>query len=152
LSPHAARITLRIIGVLIVFCTVSGLLYNATSFVAIASGALERTPREQPVPYLYPAFYTLSAVCIVCYFSLIACAVQFFRLSTSWIWFFVFVLCVEAVVYFGTEFFWTNPVYGASVAAATGISTAGLMPQFLILLPLWAPILVWLARRSLAKA
>jgi hypothetical protein len=83
---------------------------------------------------------------------MIACAVQFIRLSTSVLWFFVFVLSVEAVIYFGTEWLWTNPVYGASVAAATGISTAGLMPQFLIFLPLWAPILVWMARRSLAKA
>jgi hypothetical protein len=36
-----------------------------------------------------------------------------------------------------------------SVGAATGIANGGLMAQFIILFPLWAPLVVWWARKKL---
>jgi len=100
---------------------------------------------------LYQAFYVMSAVCVTCYIVLAVCGVQFLRLSTSLMWLFVGVLIVEVAMWFITGRLSLHPTYGYSVGAATGISQGGLVPQFFILLPLWAPVLVWLARRSLVN-
>jgi hypothetical protein len=152
LPPHVARIALRTVGVVVLACAAFGLLYNGVSFYAVTTGALETVQNEKPMPYLYQAFYVLSAVCVACYIALAVCGVQFLRLSTSLIWLFVGVLAVEIIMWFATGRLWLHPNYGLSVAAATGISQGGLVPQFFILLPLWAPVLVWLARRSLVKS
>jgi hypothetical protein len=151
LSPRAARLVLRIVGTIIVLCASLGLLYNGASLFIVASGALDGAQFGLPVPYLYEAFYMLSAVCVSCYLALLLCGVQFIRLSTSLFWLFAFALIVEAALYYGTGRLWLHPVYGGSVAAATGIAEGGLMFQSLIFLPIWAPILVWAARWTLAK-
>lgn len=151
MRPNIARLTLRIVGTVLLICAGLGLLYNGASFYAVATGALETVRPEQPVPYLYQAFYVLSAICIACYVALVVCGVQFLRVSTSLIWLFVGVLAVEVIMWFATGRLWLHPTYGPSVAAATGISQGGLVPQFIILLPLWAPPVVWLARRSLVR-
>ena len=150
MSPTIARIFLRIVGAVIVVCAAIGLLFNANSFFAIASGTLEDAIGQHE-PYLYEAFYTLSAVCVICYLALALCGIQFIRLSTSLFWLLALTFSVEAVAFFGTGRLWAHPVYGDSVAAASGIALGGLMPQFFIFLPLWAPILVWVSRRSLAR-
>lgn len=139
-------------GAVVLACAAFGLLYNGASFYAVVTGALETVPYEKPLPYLYQAFYVLSAVCVACYIALAVCGVQFLRLSTSLIWLFVGVMAVEGLMWFVTGRLWLHPTYGHSVAAATGISQGGLVPQFFILLPLWAPVLVWLARRSLVTS
>jgi hypothetical protein len=141
-----------VVGVVVLVCAGFGLLYNGASFYAVAAGALDTVQNEKPMPYLYQAFYVLSAACVACYIALAVCGVQFLRLSTSLIWLFVGVFIVEAIMWFATGRLWSHPTYGLSVAAATGISQGGLVPQFFILLPLWAPVVVWLARRSLVRA
>jgi hypothetical protein len=149
---NIARIALRVVGLAVLVCAGLGLLYNSASFYAVATGALDTVQTEKPMPYLYQAFYVLSAVCVACYIALAICGIQFLRLSTSLIWLLVGVFIVEAIMWFATGRFWSHPTYGHSVAAATGISQGGLVPQFFILLPLWAPVVVWLARRSLVRA
>ena len=152
MPANIARISLRTVGVVVLVCAGLGLLYNGASFYAVATGALETVPKEEPMPYLYQAFYLFSALCVVCYIALAVCGVQFLRLSTSLLWLFVGVFVIEALMWFATGRLWSHPAYGRSVAAATGISQGGLVPQFFILLPLWAPVVVWLARRSLVRA
>ena len=152
MPTNIARIVLRVVGVVVLVCAGFGLLYNGASFYAVAAGALDTVQNEKPMPYLYQAFYVLSAACVACYIALAVCGVQFLRLSTSLIWLFVGVFLVEAIMWFATGRLWSHPTYGFSVAAATGISQGGLVPQFFILLPLWAPVVVWLARRSLVRA
>jgi hypothetical protein len=149
LPPRIARVALRTVGGIVLACAGFGLLYSGVGVYAVATGALETVPYEQPLPYLYQAFYAFSAACVACYVALVICGVQFLRLSTSLIWLFVAALAVEVAVYLLTAQLWAHPAYGPSVAAATGISQGGLVPQYLVLLPVWAPALVWMARRSL---
>jgi hypothetical protein len=136
----------------VLVCAGFGLLYNGASFYAVTSGALDTVQNQEPMPYVYQAFYVLSALCVACYIALAVCGIQFLRLSTSLIWLFVGVFVIEAIMWFATGRLWLHPTYGPSVAAATGISQGGLVPQFFTLLPLWAPVVVWLARRSLVRA
>ena len=152
MRPDIARIALRFVGVVALACAGFGLLYNGVSFYVVVTGGLETVQYEMPVPYLYQAFYVLSALCVACYVALAVCGVQFLRLSTSLIWLFAGAMALEIVMWSVTGRLWLHPTYGRSVAAATGISQGGLVPQFFIFLPLWAPVLVWLARRSLVKS
>ncbi len=53
----------------------------------------------------------------------------------------------------GIGILWTVPKIGLSVAGATGAANGGLMAQFIILFPLWAPFAVhWARKRSLHAA
>lgn len=58
-------------------------------------------------------------------------------------------LLFEIVYFFSLGMLWLAPSMGMSVAAATGVANGGLMAQFLILFPLWAPLLAFWARRHL---
>ncbi|MCH7813117.1 MAG: hypothetical protein IID40_03760 [Planctomycetes bacterium] len=64
------------------------------------------------------------------------------------------VMIFEVVYFFGIAFFgiallWMTPGIGRSVAAASGISSGGLMFQFLPLFPLWGPLLARWAKGSI---
>ena len=38
---------------------------------------------EHDIPYFYPVFYTMSAICIGCFIVLFICGIQFIRLRTG---------------------------------------------------------------------
>ena len=152
MPPRAARIVLRTVGVAIVVCAALGLLYNAFSLFAVTSGALDKVPFPEPLPYLYEAFYTLSALCVASYIALVISGVRFIRLSFSLWWLFAVGLAIEGGLYFLTGRLWLHPEYGTSIAAATGIAEGGLVLVFYTFLPLWAPILVLVAWHSLRRS
>jgi hypothetical protein len=151
MQPRVARITLRIVGAVVLLCAAFGLFYNSVSFIAVASGAADTIDPESPMPYFRSAFYALSAICVICYLALVWCGIQFVRARPDLWALFSIVLVVEVLSYLTAGWLWRNPTLGVSVAAATGISQGGMMPQVFILLPLWGPIAVWFAKRSLAK-
>jgi hypothetical protein len=127
---------------------ISGLLYNAASLYGVASGAIDKLTVENSTPYVHAAFYVMSAICVLFYAVLFLCGVQFVRLRSAIWWLFAVVLAAEVLFYFGVGWLWSHPTLGGSIAAATGISGGGLVLQFVVLFPLWAPIVVWLAHRS----
>jgi hypothetical protein len=151
MPPRAARIVLRTVGVAIVACACNGLLYNGASLFAAASGAIDPVTFPEPVPYLYEAFYTLSALCVASYIALLISGAQFIRLSFSLWWLLPAALAIEGGLYFLTGRLWLHPEYGMSIAAATGIAEGGLVVIFFTFLPLWAPILVLVAWHSLRR-
>ncbi len=152
MQPRTARIVLRVVGVAAVLFAAFGFWYNAESFSAYRSGAFHDVPANVDVPYFDAAFLALSSVCVVCFITLAWCGVQFLRLSLSWLWLFIAVASVELLFLLVVGGLWHHPLYGASIGAASGVSAGGLSPQLLILFPLWAPVAVWFARKSLLKS
>jgi hypothetical protein len=150
MSTRSARLLFRAVGGIAVLCALFGLLYNAASFYAVAFGPNDDVVIGTPVPYVRPAFFLMSSVYVLLYAALLWCGVQFLRLSTGLWLVFVTVLAIEVIYYFVVGALWQHPTYGPSVAAATGVSGGGFLPQLSMLFPLWAPIAVWFARKALA--
>jgi len=132
------------VGIVSIAVAAIGLLYNMISLFTDFSDLVQ----EQGTVHFYPAFYTMSVICIACYIALLTCGVQFVRLRTNLLKLFVGVIIFEIVYFFSIGPMWLIPKIGMSVAAASGVANGGLMFQAFILFPLWAPFLaVWAARR-----
>ena len=100
--------------------------------------AASPTITQRGLSYFYPAFYTMSAVCVVCYVLLLACSTALLRSRVRWSGLLTGVLVFEVVYFFAVAALWMVPTIGQSVAGATGVANGGLMAQFIILFPLWA--------------
>ena len=61
------------------------------------------------------------------------------------------VMAAEIVFFLILGMLWARSRHAMSIGAATGISSGGLMLQWFILFPVWAPIVVWLARQRLLE-
>lgn len=136
-------------GVIAILCAAFGLLYNAQSFVVAITGGFAEVIEQYDMAHFYPAFYVMSAICIVFYGLLFWCGVQFVRLRLGWAYVFTALLLVEVLYFLSIGFFgWHLDVVGMSVAGASGVGNGGLVVQFVILLPLWGPIaVIWAKRR-----
>ena len=132
------------VGIVSIAMAGMGLWYNLTTLFTDFSSSIQ----EQGIVYFYPAFYTMSAICIACYTALLICGVQFVRLRTSILKFFIGVIIFEIAYFFSIGATWLIPKVGMSIGAATGVANGGLMFQAFILFPLWAPLVAgWAAGR-----
>jgi hypothetical protein len=131
----------------IILATV-GFWYNFSSLSASFSSLV----KEQDIPYFYPAFYTMSVICIACYVVLLLCGIQFVRLRAGVFPVFVGILIFEVIYFFSIGFLWVIPYIGKSIAAATGVANGGLMFQAFVLFPLWAPFLAGWAAKRISKS
>ena len=139
-----AKAAIVVVGIASIFMATAGLLYNLVTL----SVDMSEFAQDPDLPYLYPAFYTMSAVCISCYAALLACGIQFARMRTGLLWLFVVVIASEVVYFFAVAMMWLIPDIGMSVGAATGIANGGLAIQAFVLFPLWAPpVAIWASSR-----
>jgi hypothetical protein len=140
----SARAIMITVGIISILMATAGLWYNLMSL----SGVLSHHVEDPEVPYFFPAYYAMSAICICCYIVLLICGIQFVRLRTGLLGLFVGTVIFEVAYFFSISILWLAPGIGRSVAAATGVANGGIMIQFIILFPLWAPFLAgWAARR-----
>ena len=145
---RTASIVLKAIGCVAILCAVLGLFYNFTSFSTLAAKPAGSLPNEDKVPYFYPAFHTMSAICVCFYGALLFFGVEFLRGRTGHLKKFTALLIVEVAYYFLVGLLWLVPGIGMSVAAATGVANGGLVVQLIILFPLWAPFAaIWAKKR-----
>jgi len=134
-----------------ILCCFYGLIYNLSTLkVAISGGFEEVEEADEPMdtPYFYPAFYSMSAVCFVFYVCLLAFSVDLISGSFRTLIPFTIVAVLEVIHFVSVAKMWRHPRFGYSVAAASGVANGGLMAQFVILLPLWAPLVLWYAKLS----
>ena len=150
MSLRWAHILLRAVGIVAILLAAGGVLYTATSLYTVASGGIDELAIEARTPYVHSAFYAMATICLFFYAVVLVCGVQFIRLRSSLWWLFTAVLVAEVVFYFLVGWLWSHPTLGDSIAGASGISSGGLVYQFLLLFPLWAPIVVWFAHRTLS--
>lgn len=137
-------VMLRAIGGIAILMAAWGLFYNLVSFSSIIANLV----RDPEAPYLLPAFIIMSVICVGCYVVLGICGLQFVRLRPRVINLFIGVLLFEVIYFFAISAMWMVSAIGMSIGAATGIANGGMMMQFVILFPVWAPIFAyWSARR-----
>ncbi len=140
-----ARAALIGVGVVSIVLSILGLIYNFGTLGADFSGLHQQVD----APFFYSAFYIMSAICILCYFALLYIGVQFIRGKTNVVRLLILVLVFEILYSFAIGSLWLLPDYGMSIAAATGVANGGLMFQAFVLFPLWAPLVAFVASRSL---
>jgi hypothetical protein len=143
-----AKVFLMVVGVASIILAALGFWYNSATLFADFSGLVQ----ESDIPYFYPAFYTMSTICILCYVVLLVCGIQFVRLRTGLFPLFVGILIFEVVYFFSLGTMWLNPKVGMSIAAATGVANGGLTFQGFVLFLLWAPLLAGWAGKRIRKS
>ena len=148
MSLRASRVLLRSVGIVAILFAFEGFLYTAPALYEVAFGAIDQLAVELSLPYVHTAFYVMASICIFFYAILLICGVQFARLRSSLWWLFAAILAAEVIFHFTVGWLWSHPTVGGSIAGATGISSGGLSLQFLLLFPLWAPVLVYVAHRT----
>ena len=152
MKPQIASLVLRLVGSAAVLFAAFGLWYSVGACLAYSSGTFDRLPEIQPNLYFDTIFLALSIFCMGCFVILAFCGIQFLRLSVLWLWLFIAVTLAEVLLVFIVGSLWISPQYGLSTAAVTGVSMGGLFPQLFVLFPLWAPVAVWFAKKSLFNA
>lgn len=136
------------VGVVTIAMAGFGIWYNFRSLSASSSDFFH----DESIPYFYQAFYIMSVICIACYIALLICGVQFVRLRTGLVKFFVSIIIFEIVYVFSIGITWLLPTVGMSIAAASGVANGGLMIQAISLFFLWAPIIAIWATKILQGA
>ena len=140
------KISVICVGVVGGLTALFGLDYNFSTLATALTGRFPHLVNQQ---YFYPSFYVMSCICIACYILLLLCSLDLLRVRLRGFWLFTGVLWFEVIYFFSIAIFWGISSIGMSVAGATGVATGGLMVQFMILFPLWAPIVLWWARKKL---
>ncbi|XZE42740.1 hypothetical protein SH467x_002272 [Pirellulaceae bacterium SH467] len=136
----AQRYVSYAIAALLIIAAVLGLLYNASSLSAAFSGAFDKVPDIAALPHFYTAFYLMSAICIVCYLFIIVASVGLCLGSATCARLLAILLLFEVFYFFAIGALWTLPIVGPGIGAATGVANGGLMVQFLLLMPIWIPV------------
>jgi hypothetical protein len=144
MESGVAHLTVRGVGAVTLACALYGLYYNVAAFRGVS-----RSSPDPNAPHFHQAFYVLSAICISFYVVLSWIGVEFI-LGYSERWpLFVTVLIAEIIYIAMLGLLWARSKHAMSIAAATGASSGGLMAQMFILLPIWGPVVVWLAHQSI---
>lgn len=128
------------VAALLIIAAVLGLLYNVNSLFVAFSGAFDQSPDIAGLPYFFTAFYVMSSICIGCYLAIIAASVGLCRGSATCARLLAMLLLFEVLYFFAISALWMLPSVGRGIGAATGIANEGLMVQFLLLMPIWIPI------------
>ena len=143
-------IVLKIVGVFSIICALLGLYYNVSGLVGhlqVSSASSAEAHRD--MPYFQPAYYAMSFICVVSYVLLFVFGLNFIRCRIAHFWPFTILPAFEFIYLFLVSMLWLVPELGKSVAGATGIANGGMMVQFIVFFPLWAPLLVFWARRKI---
>lgn len=145
-TPQSKNVPAIVVGASLLLTAGIGLFYNSATLTAALSEAFESLLQEHDLPYFYQAYYIMLGTCTLCYVVLMVCGIDLVRsrLRTSRL--VTLILILEVGYFFAVGSLWLAPGIGRSIGAATGVANGGLMVQFIVFLPLWAPLLLWWAR------
>ena len=132
----------------IIFAVV-GLCYNYSTLIVDYSVKLEEIGKEADFTKFYVMFYRMSAICAVLYLLLLVTGVQLIRKKCNWAFVLLAVVVLEIIYVLAIGWLWAHSPNAASIAAASGISTGGLMYQVYVAFPIWGPSLTLWARRRM---
>jgi hypothetical protein len=144
-----ARLLLRFVGLVSLGCAVFGFwyLYNTVQadYAPLTS--------KMGLRYFTESYFVMAGICCCCFATLAYCAVSFLRCRFEA--FRLFVLLVLVEIGYALCLIILLPAFprnvALSVGAATGVANGGLVAQAYLLLPLWGPFAVFVARRSAVR-
>ena len=119
-----------VVGVFAIGTSILGILYGAISIIGVLSNP---EPLPEEVPYFFPTFVIMTAICLFCYLVLLVSGVDLVQSRLRWSRLVKLILLFEVGFFFAIVALWMEPTIGVSVAAATGVTAGGLMAQFVAL-------------------
>jgi hypothetical protein len=143
------RISVLVVGAISTIAGFLGLCYNGMTLTVALRGGFSDLIKEQSLTGFYPAFYTMSGICVVCYLLLLTCGIALLRARLRWSGFLTGLLLFEMIYFLSIALLWKRLPDSLSVTAATGVANGGLIVQFIILFPLWGPLVLRWARKRL---
>jgi hypothetical protein len=127
-----------------------GLLFLASSILGVGAGKIGNTSEH---PYFLWAFWTMVTTNFILLALLIHGGIRLLQLRTQGVVVCNGVLVTEIVYFIALGFLWGAPTsLSMSVAAATGVGSMGLSPQWMCGYPLVALVCLNLARPRLNAA
>jgi hypothetical protein len=141
-----------VVGVFAVPTSLFGLYYNATTALMAIRGEFAEVLNEFDAPYFYQAFAVMSAISVLCCVVVLVVGIDLLRSRLRWARLVSLVFLFELIYQFAIGALWLEPRFGRSIGAATGFANGGLMPQFLVLLPIWGPVSLWWGSDRARKA
>ena len=149
--PRVTNVPAIVVGVVALITALLGIIYNVPIIIGAMRGTFDQMVKNGDEPYFYPAFYIMSGICLACYIVLVVCGIDLIRSRLRWARLVTLILLFEVGYFFAVASLWLQPTIGRSVAGATGVSNGGMIAQFLILFPLWGPLLLlWAKAREKA--
>lgn len=128
---RATKISVIAVGCVGILSALAGFYYNALTLSVALDGGFSRVAGDGETPYFYPAFYLMSAICVVCFLALLVVSIDLCRARLRWSRFFTRVVIFELIYFFSLGSLWAIaglvPQIGLSIAAATGVACGGLI-------------------------
>jgi hypothetical protein len=150
-SSQGSKFATVAVGVVAMLSAAFGLLYNGVTIHLALRGSFSELIAQHGLRHFHAAFYVMSAICILCYLFLLAIGIDLLRARLRCTWFLTAVLVFEMLYFLALKFAPRGEEAGLSIAAATGVANGGLMAQFVILFPVWAPLVLFWARRKATR-
>lgn len=142
---------LMVVGLTTIILAALGLWSNYSTLILDYSVTLEGFGQKADLSKFYVMFYRMSAICAVLYLLLLVTGVQLIRKKINWPFVLLAVVVLEVVYVLAVGWLWAHSPNAASIAAASGISSGGLMYQGYVAFPIWGPALtLWARHRMLA--
>ena len=139
------------VGIASMVFSLLGLFHNSMTLFVDYSPIVKELGQEYNLSNFYVVFYIMSAICITFYVVLFISGIQLIRRRTYWVFVLLLTVIFEIIYFIAVRVLSCDPDYGNSIAAATGISSGGLMFQAFGLFPIWAPIIAFWARRKMIR-
>jgi tryptophan-rich sensory protein len=130
----------RIVASTTIVTAALGVLYSLSSLQGTIAN---RTGATDDLPYFHLIYLLKLAIWTTLYCLLIWHSCRLWRGLPGSGRIVSRLLLLEVAFLLLISFLWLTPVIGRSIGAATGIAGGGAMAQFLVLLPLWGPLLLW---------
>jgi hypothetical protein len=142
---NGARILLRIVGGFAVLLALFGAYYHGLYLGA------DYSRRGNP-PYFFQAWHIMASINIALLIASFIIGIQLIRARATWVGAFV---ATEALILLDAilpGFFWLQPRFGSSIAAASGIA-GGTGAHLITLFPFWGSVAaLWASRRIRSEA
>jgi hypothetical protein len=94
----------------------------------------------------------MSGICVALYVLLLTSGVQLIRNKPNWAFVLLAVVVLEIAYFLDVGWLWAHSPNAVSIAAASGVSSGGLMYQVYVVFPIWGPLLALWARRKILAA
>jgi hypothetical protein len=149
-DQRLSKTVVVMVGAVTLSCSLGGLFLCWQSVQRALNGEFDALILQHQVPHFYFYFYPMLFITITCCLVLAWCGFDQLRARLSHLITFVSLLIFEVLYLFIIGgFVWRLSSNPMDVAAASGVANQGLMAQVMVLLPIWAPIVLWRAKRYL---
>jgi len=136
------KVILVFVGISSVVMAILGLAFSLSLLYTVDSTTTEHIDQ----PYFLNAFYIMTAICISFLAIILITGIQLIRGKIYWANILLLIVTMEIIYNYAAGKLWLHPVYGPSIAAATGIANGGLYIQLATLFIIWAPALAMYAK------